>query len=140
MKKRAEAGSFSRMAYAVLGKRVIVKFLKEGDMNLGYTNGEKGEIYLAWEHPIFSDLKEDEKKAFRLGVFTHELLHQVYTNFSYTETLLDSFKDKYEKMVFMKFANTLEDPAIEYFAERKFGGVMLISLKFSIRQIYKSVN
>ena len=137
MKKRAEAGSFSRMAYAVLGKRVIVKFLKEGDMNLGYTNGEKGEIYLAWEHPIFSDLKEDEKKAFRLGVFTHELLHQVYTNFSYTETLLDSFKDKYEKMVFMKFANTLEDPAIEYFADQKFGGVMLNSLKFSIRQTYK---
>lgn len=137
MKKRAEAGSFSRIAYAVLGKRVVVKFLEEGNPNLGYTNGEKGEIYLAWEHPIFSDLKEDEKKAFRMGVFTHELLHQVYTNFTYTEELLASLKDKYEQMVFMKFANTLEDPAIEYFAGQKFGGVMLNSLKFSIRQVYK---
>lgn len=41
-----------------------------------------------------------------------------------------------EASVFMKFANTIEDPAIEYFAPNVFGGKMLEALRFSIKHIY----
>ena len=42
-----------------------------------------------------------------------------------------------EASILMEFANTIEDPAIEYFAPQLFGGRLLDSLRFSIKHIYK---
>ncbi|MBR1477265.1 MAG: VWA domain-containing protein, partial [Lachnospiraceae bacterium] len=61
---------------------------------------------------------------------------QCLTNFEYTNEVAKEMSQA-EAAVFMKFANTLEDPAIEYFAPNIFGGRLLEALRFSIKHIYQ---
>ena len=136
-KKAAEAASLSRTGTAILkGHKVSVCFLPEGSSDLGYTSGDARKVFVAWEmSPYFDELSESEKATLRRGVFAHELLHQCLTNFAYTNKVCGEMT-RAEAAIFMQFANTLEDPAIEYFAPDIFGGTLLEALRFSIRRIY----
>ena len=129
----AEKYNLSKMTIPFLSKRMAVKDATGGE--IGYT-GPRGGIYIAREHDVFSMLQDDEKRFFRKGVFAHELLHQIFTDFDYHVMIKDSLKS-YEKPIFQMIANVLEDPAIEYWAKTKFGGSLLKSLKFSIAHIYE---
>ncbi len=133
----AEAASLARMGSGILkGLRVAVKWLFDG--NLGYTSdGTPKVIHVAWEQPEYmGKLTSDEKIFFRMGVFAHEILHQVFTNFKYSNSICNSLSQA-EAGIFMKFANTIEDPAIEYFAPTVMGGKLLKALRYSIAHIYK---
>ncbi len=138
-KQRAFASSLGRMGSALLKTvQVSVNWLFGDD--LGYTSmGNKNScvVNVAWTCPGYiDDLSEDKKNVMRMGVFAHELLHQLLTNFDYTNKVTDSMT-RAEAAIFMKFANTIEDPAIEYFAPSCFGGKLLDSLRYSIKRIYK---
>ena len=136
-RKDAEASSLSRTGSAILkGNSINVAWLPDEAGEIGFTN-ETRTVFLAWQHKtVMGMLSESECAAFRMGVFAHELLHQCLTNFTYTSILCKRMSQP-EAAVFMKFANTLEDPAIEYFAPQIFGGKLLNALRFSIRHIYK---
>ena len=85
------------------------------DLDLGYTN-KSGTICVAWEHPLMKGMSAKEKEWFRLGVFAHELLHQLLTDFEALEHALEDTKSETERKMIQTFANLVEDPAIEYFA------------------------
>lgn len=137
-RKEAEASSLSRMGTAILkGNRLGVQWIPDGSDALGYTSGEKKVVHVAWYNAYyFEKLEETERSALRMGIFAHELLHQCLTNFEYTKRICETMSQA-EAAVFMKFANTLEDPAIEFFAPNIFGGRLLESLRFSIHHIYR---
>lgn len=137
-RKAAEAASLSRMGTAILkGNKLGVKFLPDGAPELGFTSGTAKVVNVAWYNEQFFKMLDDiESSMLRMGVFAHELLHQCLTNFAYTNTVCETMS-RAEAAVFMKFANTLEDPAIEYFAPNIMGGRLLEALRFSIKHIYK---
>jgi len=120
---------------AVLKEEGKIKDIPEREEELGYTTAEK-DIYLAFRHPIIDALPFDYRPIFRYGVFAHEMLHQIYTDFSYFTQTLDSIEDRDEKEIVSLLTNLIEDPAIEYQAPNVIGGEMLESLRFSIRHIY----
>ncbi|MBP3782676.1 MAG: VWA domain-containing protein [Butyrivibrio sp.] len=138
VKQRAFASSLGRTGSSLLKTvHVGVNWLFGDD--LGYTSmGSRNSciVNVAWDHKVMEDLSEEEKDALRTGVFAHELLHQLLTNFSYTNRCTEKMS-RAEAGIFMQFANTIEDPAIEYFADQCFGGRLLESLRFSIKHIYK---
>lgn len=137
--RAAEAASLCRRGIAILGKTLRLNWLSEEEGALGYTScGNPATVNVAWYLEFFfKPLDEGRRKVFRAGVFAHELLHQVFTNFDYTNAITRSMKNQGEAAIFMEFANTLEDPAIEYFAPNVFGGWLLDCLHFMIRHIYK---
>lgn len=133
----AEAASLARMGSGILhGLRVAVKWLF-GDA-LGFTSdGTPKVINVAWHNGEYMDeLSDDERIFFRMGVFAHEILHQVFTNFKYSNKICNELSQA-EAGIFMRFANTIEDPAIEYFAPTVMGGKLLKALRFSIMHIYR---
>lgn len=129
----AEKYALSKITITFLPRRMPV--MDAAGDEIGYTAPSEG-IFLAREHKIFSMLNEDEKRFFRKGVFAHELLHQIFTDFKSHEMMMKRIKPS-ERQIFALFANVLEDPAIEYWAKTKFGGSLLKSLKFSIAHIYE---
>jgi hypothetical protein len=137
-RKEAEASSLSRMGTAILrGHKIGVTWLPEDSDDLGYTSGDARQVYIAWYHEYFmKPLQESEHPVFRTGIFAHELLHQLMTNFEYTNKVASGMT-RAEAGVFMQFANTLEDPAIEYFAPNYMGGRLLDALRFNIRHVYQ---
>ncbi len=140
-RQEAEASILQRMAKAIKKELdVIVKWIPQNSGQLGYTSGVRGtkkSVHIAWyEHTYFNLLSEDERSMFRMGVFFHEMLHQLMTNFYETNKMVRGMT-RSEAAIFMHFANTLEDPAIEYHAPHFFNGRALDSLRFSIRHIFK---
>ena len=112
------------LARMILGKAVMIRLVPgsdtedaEGDekLPLGYTSAE-GVIFLAWMHPIMKGLSEKEKEFLRLGVFAHELLHQLLTDFDALQETVREGRSNKEREMIQTFANLIEDPAIEYFA------------------------
>lgn len=125
-----------RIAFSITGRHFDVCFISDGE-SLGYTSGEEPRtIYLAWGHPYYKGLSDKEVKFFIMGIFAHELLHQLYTDFDYTRRRISKMPSESVASVFMKFANTLEDPAIEHRAPEAYGGNLLAALRYTIRQIY----
>lgn len=142
-KRAATAALFGRQGAAILGYPVKVTWL-DNNSDLGYTVGGKKNgyicIYVAWDFKsITAEMKmsEDEKSLFRAGVFAHELLHQVLTDFADTYNVCHLLP-RAEASIFMMLMNLLEDPAIEHQAKKVFGGTFLKALKYSIAVIYKT--
>lgn len=136
------ASLYERKGTAILGFPVKVRWIDAGG-EVGYTVGRAEhksyvEIFVSWDLHVFTDeisLSDDEKKILRMGIFAHELLHQVLTDFDSTVKLI-SKRSIQEKSILMNMINLLEDPAIEYQASGVFGGALLKSLKFTIKTIY----
>ncbi|MCR5367879.1 hypothetical protein [Eubacterium sp.] len=108
-----------------------------GSDDLGFTSKDE-KIHIAREHAIMENLSEDEKRTFRAGVFCHEMLHQIFTDFGYLEELMDITTGEKEKSVLGLMINLIEDPAIEHFAPEAVGGTLLKSLNFAINHIYNN--
>lgn len=136
MSEEKEKKMLERDAFMVLQKPLKVSFLHSGD-ELGYTDGMSKTVFIAWEHEYYKDFTHAETVYFRKGIFAHELLHQCFTNFKYDIKLMYSFKSGVERHVYRLFSNTLEDPAIEYFADSRLGEGLVDALRFTIREIYK---
>lgn len=136
MSEEKEKKMLERDAFMVLQKPLKVSFLHSGD-ELGYTDGVSKTVFIAWEHEYYKGLTHAETVYFRKGIFAHELLHQCFTNFKYDIKLMSSLKSGVERHVYRLFSNTLEDPAIEYFADSRLGEGLVDALRFTIREIYK---
>ena len=105
---------------------------------IGFTDGKI--IHINWNHPIFDELSITDKKRVLRGVFAHELLHLLYTNFLVLKNTINKMekegKNPVEIRVLASINNLMEDPFIEHNAHRKFGGTLLRDLRFCIRYLY----
>lgn len=129
----AEKAAYARMARAILDKDTPVL---DGDPNIapGYATAD-GKIYITKDDDLWEGKSDIEKITYRKGIFTHELMHQKFTNFKKTKFVSDGMP-KRERMIFQSLQNSLEDPAIEYLAPSVVGGPMLKALKFAIYNTY----
>ena len=133
----AEKRRYEKKFIGLAGRTCRVLDIERGqEGEIGYTSSNN-EIHLAYDHPIMDGLSEIEKASFREGVFAHEALHQVYTDFAAFERRMTFFK-VFERPIFAVLMNVLEDAAIENFSPEIMGGTMLSSLRFSIAHIYKT--
>ncbi len=141
LSKEVQRLMLSRISSGIVGKKsVVCRWINSGK-ELGYTRQDESDkpatIYVAWEQKTyFAGLTEDEAFMLRSGIAAHETLHQCFTDFDYTNTIAKKLKRR-EAMIFMHFANTIEDPAIEYHAPKVMSGWFLDALRFSIKRIYE---
>lgn len=127
--------SFVRMAISLTGQPVKIITLDENDDNLGMTDLYKNVFLNPW-HKLVRDLPEKEAVMMITGVFGHEQMHQLLTDFSVFERERKK-KPEDEQETFHMVCNIIEDPAIEYFANRYFGGKLLKALRFCVMQTYR---
>lgn len=134
----AEKKVYRDVYSSILKKQGDVIDIVPPETDLGYTSGDEEAVHIAYSHPYIDNLPFDERPVMRTGVFVHELLHRIYTDFSYYTSVLYGIRDENEKGVFALLVNLIEDPSIEYFAPDKVGGEFLNALQFSIGHIYDS--
>lgn len=130
-----ELKNFNRLVRNVLGRRIPVKAVSETEDQLGYTNA-KPEIFIAENHPIMDGLSKTDKKMLRMGVLAHEMLHQIFSDFSLLEKEVAKYSTMVEKQLFSTLFNVVEDCNIEYYSSTVMGGILLKALRFSIKHIY----
>jgi hypothetical protein len=128
-------GRFARMAIGLHGHSLRIITLPEHSDDIGMTDSKKN-VYLNPNHQLAKELAEPEAVMFIMGVFGHEDMHQQMTDFSLYEKA-GKKKPEHEQKVFHMICNIIEDPAIEYFASRFFGGKLLEALHFSVMHIYR---
>ena len=133
----AERLCYEGIGRALTGRKTPVREIPAGENELGYTASD-GVIHLAGNHALMSGLTEEEKRFFRMGVFAHELLHQLLTDFRYLEQVLGRYPPGAERSVVALFANLVEDPAIEYEGDTQIGGALYEALRFTILHIYEN--
>lgn len=132
----SEKRGYEKTTVLLVGRTIRVRDVERGlEDQIGYTSA-KGSIHLAYDHPIMDGLNKLEKAAFRKGVFAHEALHQIFTDFKAHDKLMRN-ADPFEKNILGVICNVLEDPAIENYASTVMGGSLLKCLKFSIAHIYR---
>lgn len=124
-----------RIALGITGRQFRIYDI-ESENELGYTASGQ-EIHLAPSHPIMDGLDEKHQVAFVEGVFAHELMHQLATDFANYEIAITKLP-RLERRIFQMIFNIMEDPAIEYLGPCYIGGHLLNSLVFSIMYMYKT--
>lgn len=124
------------IALGVSGTWFRVIEIPPTEEGIGYTS--KGhEIHVSFENEFTEKMDKHHHFMFVEGVFAHELMHQLMTDFTAFEKVTDSLPN-YVRNIQHTIFNIMEDPAIEYQAHNFFGGHLLRALRFSIRTIYKN--
>lgn len=134
---KAEKAALGRAMTGVLSNGTVLKVLDIEPIHpgaVGYTSRNKT-IHIAYEHEIMNGLDKPRKRAFRKGVCTHELMHQILTDFVILERNLTGLPS-YEQRILAQLHNIIEDARIEHFADRYVGGTLLSSLEFAIAHTY----
>ena len=144
------------------GKKIVIHKLNADDFSLGYTvkgNEKKADIYSNPEHYMVKELDDAHKVAFNIGVDTHELGHQLFTDFDQYEqfrkclsfgnnAVLKQFFRNYgceelftplkERMdndhlsIFHDIWNIIEDPSIEFWILDRYSGLYNKCLRYEI--------
>lgn len=136
----AEEMYMQNLSTAYIPRKTHVFGIDPPSDDLGYTlisKSDTAEIFVARMHEYMRVLDGDERSLLRLGIYTHEALHQIFTDFDETTQLMKLLSGG-KKVLFKEIANIVEDTRIEYFADQKFGGEALAALRFTIKTIYKS--
>lgn len=137
----AEEAYMNNLSCAYIQRKTKVYGINPPSNDLGYTTISKDTalIYVARLHKFMEPLSIDERSLLRLGIYTHEALHQIFTNFDETKRLMRTLTGR-KKALFAEISNIVEDTRIEYFADQKFGGEALAALRYTIKTIYDSSN
>lgn len=124
-----------KFALGISGRTHSIKEIPKNENEIGYTT-QDGTIYLSRSHSLVLALEDKLQSMFVSGVFAHELMHQLDTDFSAFIKEQNKLPVEAEKKIFVTIFNCLEDPAIEYWASYYFGGTLLKALRFSVKHIY----
>lgn len=136
-KWKGNARRLERIGLGISGKFFPVIPILPPEDEIGYTSEKKAIHLLAHKHPIIKDLDEKHQIVFITGVYAHELMHQLETDFQEFASALDKVAIP---ELFKTIVNIIEDPAIEYWAPHYFGGPLLKSLRYSIMHLYRDSN
>lgn len=132
---RGNARRLERIGIGISGKFFPVIPILPPETEIGYTSSQRTIHLVAYPHPIIKDLDEIHQIIFTSGVYAHELMHQLETDFKEHEDVRKTVK---VPELFDRIFNVIEDPAIEYWAPHYFGGPLLKSLRYSIMHIYET--
>ena len=133
----AFARRLSGLGLGISGKYFTVKAVPDGEDAIGYTmSGSK--IFISNDNEILDKLEKiEERLTFMRGVFLHELMHQIETDFVTWENVRKTVKDPVEQRIFHTIANVIEDPAIEWHARYYMRKEALKNLEFAMATTYK---
>lgn len=133
----AFARRLSGLGLGISGKYFTVKAVPDGEDAIGYTmSGSK--IFISNDNKILDKLEKiEERLTFMRGVFLHELMHQIETDFVTWENVRKTVKDPVEQRIFHTIANVIEDPAIEWHARYYMRKEALKNLEFAMATTYK---
>lgn len=127
-------GMLSKKALSIKGVLFDIFDIDPKSDDLAFTmNGNA--IYLNNGHEMAKKLDKSHYFAFYEGIFAHELLHQLCTDFK-SDMKFRSYDADNADFIHTLF-NIMEDPAIEHFAHCFFGGRILHSLYYAVNYIYK---
>lgn len=126
----------SNISLGITGKRFNIIDIPHGSDDLAYTAKGKA-IYINPTHQLMDGMSSVETTMFIEGLFAHELMHQLATDFPYFEIFLDRLP-KFQQQIFATIFNVIEDPSIENLAPQYFGGHLLNALSFAIMYCYKN--
>lgn len=124
------------LALGITGKTISICEISRAENELGYTS-KKGGIYLANDNEMMDSMTTREKVSFITGVFAHELMHKIATDFVELERVRDTITEPREAEIFWNIANVVEDPSIEAQAKYYFGGWLLKCLHRTIMVIFR---
>lgn len=144
--KNALFKKLERISGAIAKKRIRV-LMADNENEVGYTDAQRN-IYLNPDHELLSALNDGERLKFVKGVWVHEMMHQLLTDFSIVGVLRRP--NIVENRVNHTIFNIVEDARIENFAPLYIGGIYtedtfdkngkmasMSDLTFSKRVIYK---
>ena len=145
--KRALFKKFTGISRMLLKRRIRIMEIPRSEGQIGYTS-EDNIIHLSVDNPFLDDLPLGEKVKFVRGIWVHETMHQILTDFNAMKVL---FKDDIIcSMIYRDVYNIVEDARIENFAPKYIGGIytedrydrsghitQLSDLSFSKREMYK---
>lgn len=126
---------FHNVASCQTGKNIPVNESPDG--SLGYST-EKSEIFLSTRDPVYKPMSEYERPMFLRGVFAHELLHLLITNFPVYIKAIQRQGSRFQQEIYSNFLNIAEDGAIENFAPDYLSREYTRTLEFVRAQLYKS--
>ncbi len=145
---KALFSKLTKISTSLGNTRIRVFPIKEEENEIGYTTKERN-IYLTTNHELFNGLSMGEIIKFIKGVWTHEMMHQLLTDFSSTRILRQD--DIVVNDVYHTIFNIVEDSRIENLAPNYIGGlytedkfdnrgklVEMSDLTFSKRVIYRN--
>lgn len=124
------------LALGITGRMISVCEISRAENELGYTS-KKGGIYLANDNEMMDSMTTREKVSFITGIFAHELMHKIATDFVELERVRDTITEPREAEIFWSIANVVEDPSIEAQAKYYFGGWLLKCLHRTIMVIFR---
>lgn len=134
---------YASTARIMTGKLFAIKNAEDGE--LGYTNDQEDPlaIYLAFVHKFYCDMPNPGIKMFIDGVFAHELLHQLITDFPvYMHAVKFDVRTglprpKYEVPVMSCILNIMEDSMIENFAPNYLGPELVRAIDYMRAVVHK---
>lgn len=130
---RAFFHEFSSIASCLADKPVPVQAASDED--LGYTTKENI-IYLSLTNEIYDTMTPQQGFIFLRGVFSHELLHVLITDFTKYIPAIERYKG-FAQNLYSNLLNILEDGSIENFAPEYLSSDYTRSLEFVRAKLYQ---
>ena len=125
---------FSSIASCLTNQTIPIREAPANE--LGFTTPDNI-IYLSLTNKIYDTLSENHGFIFLRGIFSHELLHVLITDFTKYGPAIERYnKQPFEREIYASILNILEDGAIEYFAPEHLSDEYVRSLEFVRAKIY----
>lgn len=155
--------SLGRIGTGLVGRKIVVRSISGED--IGHTKGAKNGTATICVNPTHKCVPAEQVGAVRFvdGVFTHEMGHQLFTDFVAVENFETMLKhasnyplmkfcndagvevielnkglSENELSVFHDIWNRVEDTSIEYWIFKTIGGELPKALRYTIATTYKS--
>lgn len=125
-----------KTARGITGNRIKVFDCTSTD-SLAFTTGS--EIGIGFNNVSCSASSKPQKISKIQGLFAHEILHCLLTDFNAAKNILSSIKSNAEKRIFHTIDNILEDAYIENFASEYLGDGLVRDLRFMRYSLYKEL-
>ncbi|MBR6242094.1 MAG: VWA domain-containing protein [Ruminococcus sp.] len=145
--KRALFRKLSGISRMLLKRRIRITEIPRNEGQIGYTS-EDNVIHLSVDNPFIDELPMGEKLKFVKGIWVHETMHQILTDFNAMKILFSD--DIIRSMMYKDIFNIVEDARIENFAPKHIGGIytedrydksgritQMSDLTFAKREMYK---
>lgn len=127
----------TKMGTAITGCPIVILDMKETE-GLAASVVENGKSYIkiAFDKE-FPDVTPEQKEILLFGLFAHELLHILLSDFEFVGREIVLYPEK-ERRLRLYINNLVEDPAIEYFGDQYLSDFLMSALRETIGYFYNA--